>query len=83
MTSDGFANMIDVQSFKPLLQPKKLHNMPITSCAYLDINGGVLVTASTDYTYRFTRLSEFNSLMSIAMKMIVIGLLVLIFTILA
>jgi len=60
MTSDGFANILDAETLKPLVKPKKLHNMPITSCAFqLDTN--TLVSASMDYTYKFTRISDFSA----------------------
>jgi len=59
MTSDGFANLVSSDNLKPLLKPKKLHNMPITSCAF-KADEKTLVTASTDYTYKFTRMSDFS-----------------------
>lgn len=61
MTSDGFANLIDSVTLRPIYKPKKLHNMPITSCAF-QYETNTLVTASTDYTYKFTKLSDFSVL---------------------
>lgn len=34
LTSDGFCNLVSQKTLKPLVKPKKLHNMPITSCAF-------------------------------------------------
>lgn len=60
MTSDGFANLVDAETLRPVLKPKKLHNMPITSCAF-QLDKNTLVTASTDYTYKFTNMSDFSA----------------------
>ena len=60
MTSDGCANIVDSETLRPVLKPKKLHKMPITSCAF-QLNENTLVTASTDYTYKFTQLSDFSA----------------------
>jgi len=35
MTSDGYAIIVNTKSLKPVLKPKKLHNMPLTSCAFM------------------------------------------------
>lgn len=60
MTSDGFANVINPRTLQPALKPKKLHNMPITSCAFLPVHN-YIVTASTDYTYKFSKLTDFSA----------------------
>lgn len=59
MTSDGFANLVHAGNLKACLAPKKLHNMVVTGCAFHP-QSNVLVTASTDYSYRFTPLSDFS-----------------------
>jgi hypothetical protein len=58
LTSDGFCNLVSQTTLKPVVKPKKLHNMPITSCAFK--GDSEIVTASTDYTYKFSQISEFN-----------------------
>ena len=82
MTSDGFANLVNADNLKPLLKPKKLHNMPITSCAFKADNN-TLVTASTDYTYKFTRMSDFSAITSLQGMIFRFGILFLILVFLA
>ena len=59
MTADGYAILCDPHSLNDVCRPKKLHNMPLTSCAVVQ-DGRVLVTASTDYSYKFTAVSDFS-----------------------
>lgn len=82
MTSDGFANIVDAESLKSVLKPKKLHNMPITSCAFM-LDTNTLVTASTDYTYKFTRLTDFSAVQTARNIAIRLGLLFLLLVLLA
>ena len=63
LTSDGFCNLVSQTTLKPIVRPKKLHNMPITSCAFK--GRSEIVTASTDYTYKFSYISDFNLINSI------------------
>jgi len=58
LTSDGFCNLVSQTTLKSVVRPKKLHNMPITSCAFK--GDSEIVTASTDYTYKFSTISDFN-----------------------
>jgi len=82
MTSDGFANIVDAESLRPVTKPKKLHNMPITSCAFQPDRNSV-VTASTDYTYKFTNLSDFSATRTFKNLILRLGLLFLILVFLA
>jgi hypothetical protein len=59
MTADGFAVMCQPDNLAAVYRPKKLHNMPLTSCTTIE-NGNTLVTASTDYSYKFTKMSDFS-----------------------
>jgi magnesium-transporting ATPase (P-type) len=70
MTSDGCANIVNANSLQLSLNSKKCHNMPLTACAFLTDRGS-LVSASTDFTYLFSRMSDFSAkktLMSILMQ---------------
>ena len=56
LASDGVVILLDHQTLLPIKASKKLHNMPITCCAF---SGKSLITASTDYSYQITALSQF------------------------
>jgi len=57
-TSDGFVVILDADSLKPALKPKKLSHMPITSCGFFQEE--LLVTASADYCYNLIPVSSFS-----------------------
>lgn len=77
MTSDGFANLIDSTSLKSALLPKKSHNMPLTACAFLPEQNR-LVTVSTDYSYKFTRMTDFSYRKSLQTLLFQMGVLLVI-----
>ena len=56
--SDGFVNLVNADSLKPIQGAKKMHNMVVTGAAFY--RDTTLVTASTDYSYMFTPLSDFS-----------------------
>jgi hypothetical protein len=82
MTSDGCANIVNAQSLQLALKSKKCHNMPLTSCAFLTGKGG-LVSASTDFTYLFSRMSDFSAKRTLMSMLMQAGVLIVILIILA
>ena len=81
MASTGVAHLLHFESLQPLFEPKKLHNMPITACAMLTDDR--LATASTDYTYKFTAISDFSVLNSAKKWAVQLGLLLLVLLVVA
>jgi WD40 repeat protein len=77
MSSEGSAILVDAETLRPVNKPKKLHNMPITSCAFQK-DKNTLVTASTDSTYKFTNLSDFSALQTVKNLILRLGILFLI-----
>jgi hypothetical protein len=75
-TSDGFAIILDADSLKPALKPKKLSNMPITSSGFFQEE--LLVSASADYCYNLIPLSSFSAVGAIRNLVIQIAVLLLI-----
>jgi hypothetical protein len=82
MTSDGFATIVSTDTLQLSFKPKKCHNMPLTSCAFL-VDKGSLVTASTDYSYMFSRFSDFSVQKSLLALLTQAGLLIVLLLVIA
>ena len=80
-TSDGLTLILDADSLKPVLKPKKLSSMPITSTAFYQDE--LLVTASADYCYNIIPLSSFSAVGAIRklLLQIVVLLVILLFAV--
>ena len=81
MSSDGFINLVDLETLAPLAKPKKLHNMPISSAVFRE-ESNTLITTGLDYRYNFVPLSSFsamNEMKNLLMYMAIVILVLLYF----
>ena len=81
MTSDGFANLVDIESLAPLTKPKKLHNFPISNVVFREDSNSI-ITCGPDYRYNIVPLSSFsaiNEIKKLLMYMAIVILLLLYF----
>ena len=76
MTSDGFVNLVDSETLKPLTKPKKLHNMPISNVVFKE-DSNVLITSALDYKYKFVPLSSFSAVREIQKLLMYVAIMVL------
>ena len=77
MTSDGWVNMVDLETLTPLTKPKKLHNMMIQNAAFLE-DGNALVTCGLDYRYNFVPVSSFSALTEIKNLLMYMAIIILV-----
>lgn len=77
MSSDGFVNLVDLETLAPIAKPRKLHNMPVSSVVFRE-ETNELVTAGIDYRYNFVSLSSFSAMTEVKNLLMYMAIVILV-----